>query len=166
LQNKEGIIMEDKVVYKTNYDINEDRKVERVRQLALIMKETGLTALEYTADHVKMERPAAGGVTVSDASTESVVVSESAALKGTPAADGVAVSSPMVGVFYSAPAADKDPYVSVGDKVTAGDVLCIIEAMKMMNEIQAECDGVITEICAANKDTVEYGQVLFRIDSK
>ena len=157
--------MEEKAIYKTNYDVNEDKKVERVRQLALIMKETGLTALEYTADHVKMERPAAGGVVVSD--TAAMPVSESTAvLQETSAAAGVAVNSPMVGVFYSSPGTDKDPYVAIGDKVTAGDVLCIIEAMKMMNEITAEHDGVITEICVANKDAVEYGQILFRIDNK
>ncbi|MCL2402326.1 MAG: acetyl-CoA carboxylase, biotin carboxyl carrier protein [Oscillospiraceae bacterium] len=159
--------MEEKAIYKTNYDVNEDKKVERVRQLALIMKETGLTALEYTADHVKMERPAVGGVVVSDTTAMPTAMSESTAvLQETSAAAGVAVNSPMVGVFYSSPGTDKDPYVSVGDKVTAGDVLCIIEAMKMMNEITAEHDGVITEICVANKDAVEYGQILFRIDNK
>jgi len=163
--------MEDKVVYKTNYEENADRKIERVRQLALIMQETGLTGLEYTTDHVKdhvkMERPAVGGVVVSDAAAMPASMPEqTAALQETPAAaGGIAVKSPMVGVFYSAPSADKDPYVAVGDKVTAGDVLCIIEAMKMMNEITAEHDGVITEICAANKDTIEFGQLLFRIDT-
>ncbi|MCL2408165.1 MAG: acetyl-CoA carboxylase, biotin carboxyl carrier protein [Oscillospiraceae bacterium] len=158
--------MEDKVVYKTNYDVNEDKKVERVRQLALIMQETGLTALEYTADHVKMERPAAGGVVISDTAAMPVSGTEpSAAMQEASAAAGVAVSSPMVGVYYAAPGADKEPYVTVGSRVSVGDTLCIIEAMKMMNEIQAEHDGVITEICAANKDTIEFGQLLFRIDT-
>ena len=69
----------------------------------------------------------------------------------------------MVGVFYAAPAADKQPYVSIGDRVNAGDVLCIIEAMKMMNEITAEKGGVIREICVGNKQIVEYGHPLFRI---
>jgi acetyl-CoA carboxylase biotin carboxyl carrier protein len=69
----------------------------------------------------------------------------------------------MVGVFYAAPAADKKPYVSIGDRVKAGDVLCIIEAMKMMNEITTDKSGVITEICAGNKQIVEYGHPLFRM---
>ena len=163
--------MEEKAIYKTSYEENADKKIDRVRQLALIMQETGLTGLEYTTDHVKdhvkMERPAVGGVIVSDTTAMPTAMSESTAvLQETSAVAGVAVNSPMVGVFYSSPGTDKDPYVSVGDKVTAGDVLCIIEAMKMMNEITAEHDGVITEICVANKDAVEYGQILFRIDNK
>ena len=71
----------------------------------------------------------------------------------------------MVGVFYSAPGADESPFVAVGDTVHAGDVLCIIEAMKIMNEITAERDGVIIEICVENKQVVEFGQPLFRIGS-
>ncbi|NLG93138.1 MAG: acetyl-CoA carboxylase, biotin carboxyl carrier protein, partial [Clostridiales bacterium] len=71
--------------------------------------------------------------------------------------------SPMVGVFYSAPSPDSEPYVQVGSKVKKGDTLCIIEAMKLLNEITADRDGEITEICAAAGQVVEYGQTLFRI---
>ena len=74
-----------------------------------------------------------------------------------------AVTSPMVGVFYSAPSPDSEPYVSVGTKVSKGDVLCLIEAMKLMNEVTAEQSGEIAEICVENGDVVEYGQPLFRI---
>lgn len=73
------------------------------------------------------------------------------------------VSAPIVGTFYAAPAPDTPDYVKVGDKVTRGTVLCIIEAMKLMNEIEAETDGVIAEILVKNEDPVEYGQTLFRI---
>lgn len=73
------------------------------------------------------------------------------------------VSAPIVGTFYAAPAPDADDYVKVGDRVTRGTVLCIIEAMKLMNEIEAETDGVIAEILVENEDPVEYGQTLFRI---
>lgn len=78
-------------------------------------------------------------------------------------AEGEPVESPMVGVFYSAPSPDSDPYVSVGSVVKKGDVLCLIEAMKLMNEVTAEKNGTITEICAENGQVVEYGQPLFLI---
>ena len=74
------------------------------------------------------------------------------------------VSSPLVGVFYAAPAENADPFVSVGDTVKKGDTLCIIEAMKLMNEVRAEQDGVISKICAANGQVVEFGTELFRIE--
>ena len=69
----------------------------------------------------------------------------------------------MVGVFYRAPAENAEPYVKVGDHVKAGNVLCLIEAMKMMNEITAECDGVISEICVENGQVVDFGKELFKI---
>lgn len=78
-------------------------------------------------------------------------------------AEGEAVASPMVGVFYSAPAPDKEPYVTVGSKVNKGDVLCLIEAMKLMNEVTAEKSGEISEVCVENGQVVEYGQPLFMI---
>lgn len=74
------------------------------------------------------------------------------------------VVSPMVGTFYSAPAPDAPPYVEVGDTVRKGQTLCILEAMKLMNELEAEVAGTIREICVGNGDPVEYGQVLFRIE--
>lgn len=74
------------------------------------------------------------------------------------------VTSPMVGTFYAAPAPDAPPYVRVGQKVAVGDTLCIIEAMKLMNELEAEVAGTVSEIVVQNADPVEYGQVLFRID--
>lgn len=73
------------------------------------------------------------------------------------------IKSPLVGVLYLAPAPGQAPFVSVGDRVSKGDVLCIVEAMKMMNEITADCDGTVLDICAGNEDLVEYGQVLFKI---
>ena len=73
------------------------------------------------------------------------------------------VKSPMVGTFYASSAPDKDPFVKVGDKVHKGQVLCIVEAMKLMNEIESEFDGEIVEICVNNEDIVEYGKPLFKI---
>ncbi len=78
-------------------------------------------------------------------------------------APGEEVTSPMVGVAYMQPSPEVETYVKVGDKVEAGDVLCLIEAMKLMNEIQAPTQGVITEILVENEEVVEYGQPLFRI---
>ena len=80
-----------------------------------------------------------------------------------PAEGLVEVASPMVGTFYRAPAPDADPYVQVGDRVSLGQTLCILEAMKLMNELEAEVAGTIREICVENAEPVEYGQVLFRI---
>ncbi|MGI8507997.1 MAG: acetyl-CoA carboxylase biotin carboxyl carrier protein [Gemmatimonadaceae bacterium] len=76
------------------------------------------------------------------------------------------VKSPMVGTYYYAPEPGSKPYVAVGDTIGKGQILCIIEAMKIMNEIESEFDGVVREIMVDNSQPVEYGQVLFRIDSK
>ena len=73
------------------------------------------------------------------------------------------VKSPMVGTFYSKPSPDAKEYVKVGDKVSKGDVLCIVEAMKLMNEIESEFDGEIIEIMVKDGETVEYGKPLFKI---
>jgi acetyl-CoA carboxylase biotin carboxyl carrier protein len=81
-----------------------------------------------------------------------------------PARNLVDVTSPMVGTFYRAPAPEAPAYVEVGSTVRKGQTLCILEAMKLMNELDAEVDGVVREILAENADPVEYGQVLFRIE--
>ena len=74
------------------------------------------------------------------------------------------IKSPMVGTFYKSPEPGADPYAKVGTRVTPGQTVCIIEAMKIMNEIEAEVTGVIREVCADDAQPVEYGQVLFRVD--
>lgn len=90
--------------------------------------------------------------------------------EGTKAAEPAAkaqlleVKSPMVGTFYAQPEPGAKPYVTVGTRISKGQVLCIIEAMKIMNEIESEFDGVVREICVQDGHPVEYGQVLFRID--
>ena len=82
-----------------------------------------------------------------------------------PKAKFLEVKSPMVGTYYGAPEPGSKPYLTVGDRIGKGQILCIIEAMKIMNEIESEFDGVVKEILAQNAHPVEYGQVLFRIDS-
>ena len=81
-----------------------------------------------------------------------------------PKARYLEVKSPMVGTYYSAPEPGAKPYLTVGDRISKGQILCIIEAMKIMNEIESEFDGMVKEILALNSHPVEYGQVLFRVD--
>ncbi len=81
-----------------------------------------------------------------------------------PASNLIDIKSPMVGTFYRSPAPEAPSYAEVGTTVTEGDTLCIIEAMKLMNELESEASGTIAEICVENGEPVEYGQVLFRIN--
>ncbi len=76
----------------------------------------------------------------------------------------VEITSPMVGTFYRAPSPSADAFVEVGQRVSTGDVLCIIEAMKLMNELESDRDGVLREVCVEDGEPVEYGQVLFRVE--
>lgn len=132
-----------------------------IRKYAQLMKELDLTGLEITENDkkVRLERTApVSGVQTVPAQT---------AAADTPAeaesGDYFSVRSPIVGLFYAAPAENADPYVSLGDSVKKGQTLCIVEAMKLMNELNAECDGVIEKICVTNGQMVEYGTELFRI---
>lgn len=132
-----------------------------IRKYARLMEELNLTGLEISNDHdrVRLERSASG--TMVPAPTPAPVP-EAQPVQAEPT--GVfTVSSPMVGIFYAASAEGAKPYVKVGDTVKQGDVLCIIEAMKLLNEITAEQDGVITEICVKNAQTVDYGMPLFKM---
>jgi acetyl-CoA carboxylase biotin carboxyl carrier protein len=133
-----------------------------IRKYARLMDELNLTGLEITQDsnRVRLERSAN-----TDTAQNTASVPVSAPLPAAPAEEPgtVTVSSPMVGIFYAAAAEQAKPYVAVGDKVKKGDVLCIIEAMKLLNEITAEQDGVITEICVKNTQTVDYGMTLFKM---
>ena len=81
-----------------------------------------------------------------------------------PASQLLEIKSPMVGTFYSAPEPGAEPYVKVGSRVSSGQVVCIIEAMKIMNEIESELHGVIREVAVENTQPVEFGQVLYRVD--
>jgi acetyl-CoA carboxylase biotin carboxyl carrier protein len=83
-----------------------------------------------------------------------------------PEDEGHVVTSPMVGTFYAAPAPGASPFVQIGDRVKAGDTLCIVEAMKMMNPIEADVDGVVKSIRVQNGEPVEYGQMLFVLDQR
>lgn len=134
-----------------------------IRKYAGLMQELGLTGLEITEDNkvVRLERtpPAAVREPIVIGTAEAPQAQETAREND----DTVSVRSTIVGVFYAAPAENAEPFVSIGDRVEKGKTLCIIEAMKLMNEICAEEDGVITEICVTNGQVVEYGTELFRI---
>ena len=109
---------------------------------------------------VPLAAPAAGRLTPAEGV---------AAVDDTPKAEakpaGIEVKSPMVGTYYGAPEPGAKPYVSVGMRVAKGQTLCIIEAMKIMNEIESEVAGVVTEVLASDAQPVEYGQALFRINA-
>jgi len=137
---------------------------KEIRELAELMKETGLTSLAYRKgdESVKLMRRAETVPTANlpADSAHNGMTGELIVSAGT-----FTVKSPMVGVFYVAPGVDEEPFVAVGDAVHTGDVICVIEAMKIMNEITAERDGKITDIYAENKQVVEFGQPLFRIST-
>ena len=131
-----------------------------IRKYANLMSELGLTGLEVTENDrvVRLERNPAPQTAAPVQTVQVGDVPQSAANE-----DLIEISSPMVGVFYAAPAEDADRYVQVGDRVKKGQTLCIVEAMKLMNEIVAETDGQIVEICAQNGQVVDFGCPLFRI---
>jgi len=129
-------------------------------------------AIKRGQDPVYMQAPQAQTMPASAPATPapSAAPAVSASEEASQPADGVdtsnfvEVTAPIVGTFYASPAPDAPAFAKVGDTVSAGSVLCIIEAMKLMNEIEAEVSGTIREILVSNEDPVEYGQVLFRIE--
>ncbi|MCL2003724.1 MAG: acetyl-CoA carboxylase biotin carboxyl carrier protein [Oscillospiraceae bacterium] len=143
--------------------------IEHIKSLADILSAHGLTALEVSEDGSKIrlekQSPAAPGKTRFSASAAAVFEADTDADGSQPVDFNhlFEVKSPLVGVFYSAPGPDAEMFVSIGSKVKKGDVLCIIETMKLMNEITAERDGEIVDICVKNGDIAEFGQVLFKM---
>jgi acetyl-CoA carboxylase biotin carboxyl carrier protein len=120
------------------------------------VKTTGLDSFEYKDNDTKLKIK---GTTAVESGTPIIYRKEEAA----DANQDTFIEAPMVGTFYVAPSEDADPFISVGDTVTKGQTIGIIEAMKLMNEIQADSDGVVEEILVTNETTVEYGQPLVRI---
>lgn len=144
-------------------------KVHEVEKYAELMDKWSLTLLTVTEEGlaIRMERGRAPSFAApspqADAPAEKAEMTQALSLLRAAETGTEAVCSPMVGVFYAAPAENAEPFVSVGDRVTKGQTLCIVEAMKLMNEIRAERDGVIEKICVTNGQVVEYGTELFRI---
>ncbi len=154
-------------------DKNSDLK--KIEQLLEIMKENDLVEIEVKSgdDKIVLKRaqPQSPPVTavpiIAPAGpTGTAVPSASTGVGGTAAAkpsDLIEIKAPMVGTFYATPNPDAEPYVEVGSKVTQSTVVCIIEAMKVMNEIKAETEGTVAEVCIQSGQAVEYGTVLYRV---
>ncbi len=112
----------------------------------------------------KSAAPAAQMVAMQGGAAAPQAAADAAPAKEAAPSNLIDVKSPMVGTFYRTAAPDAPPYVELGTRVNKGDTLCIIEAMKLMNELECEVDGTIAEICVDNTVPVEYGQILFRIE--
>lgn len=142
-----------------------------IRDLVELLKQHDLAELEVEHQGFRVRvrretRPGPGStVTVERAVTVQDIQEGSRAVPALEGSSGkVTVTSPIVGTFYRSPSPDADPYVEEGDVVKKGQVLCIVEAMKLMNEIESEMDGRVLKILAESTKSVEYGQPLFLID--
>ena len=144
-------------------------ETDYIEKLAKVLAETGLTeiSLEDGEQAITLRKE----VVVSSApQVVAAPVQAAAPVASAPVADvapakkGTPITSPMVGTFYKAPSPDSEPFVSVGSTVSAGDVVCIVEAMKMMNEIESEVSGKIVEVCVEDGQPVEFGQVLMYVE--
>ena len=141
--------------------------LERIESVLELMREYSVSDFEYESEGARL-RLCLGSVTTMVAAP-APVVAQAAPAAGAPAAqeapteEGDFVKSPIVGTFYRAAKPGAPPYVEVGDKVKKGQVLCIIEAMKLMNELEAEEDGTIAAILVDNAQPVQFGHELFRI---
>jgi len=153
---------------------HEDADLKKIKQLIEIMKENGLVEIEIKHDDdkivLKRAQPQQAFAPMPMMMPESVPVSAGSPGAGAssqptaaPQENLVEIKSPIVGTFYATPSPDSEPYVEVGSVVNSHTVVCIIEAMKVMNEIKAETDGTVVEILVTNGQAVEYGQVLFRV---
>lgn len=144
--------------------------IEYVEKLAKVLADNSLTeisledgeqAITLRKDLVMTGAPVQTAVPQAAAPVPAVSAQEQPAEQ---AKKGKPITSPMVGTFYSAPSPDAKPFVEVGQTISQGDVVCIVEAMKLMNEIEAECSGKIVEICVKDGQPVEFGQVLMYVE--
>ncbi len=156
--------------------------IRKVKKLIELLDESGIAEIEITEgeDSVRISRYAPGTpvapipvavaapapAPVIAAAATSVATPAETAAPGEPDEDGFEVKAPMVGTVYAASSPGAAPYVQVGDRVNEGDILCIIEAMKMMNQIEADVAGVVKSIRIQNGEAVEFGQTLFVIDQR
>ena len=139
--------------------------LEQLRELIRLLDEANLTEIEveHDDDRIRVRRDPAAIVA---AVPQSVAPAAAAAAAAAAAEEnGLYVTSPFVGTFYRSPSPDSDPFVEVGDEIVVGQVLCIVEAMKLMNEIEAETAGTVVEVLVENGKPVEYGDKLFRIEA-
>ena len=144
--------------------------VRQIKELAKIVRENGLSALEVSENDTRIRIECTAQCIVQAPTALQQVALQPVAAPSAPAGDSKVdfnkvreLKSQMVGVFYAAPAPDAKPFVAVGQKVKKGEVVCIIEAMKLMNEIVSDFDGEVVDVCVKNGDVVEYGQTLFKL---
>jgi acetyl-CoA carboxylase biotin carboxyl carrier protein len=151
--------------------------IRKVKKLIELLDESGIAEIEIKEgeESVRISRYAAGAPAAPAVMAAPVAVAAPMAMPAEAAApvavaevedDGYSVAAPMVGTFYASASPGAAPYVQVGDRVNEGDTLCIIEAMKMMNQIEADVSGVIKSIRVQNGEAVEYGQTLVVIDQR
>ena len=149
-------------------EINEIKNVALELMDALASKKLGEVAIELEGVKIKIKAAAPAPVIAAAPSAAAAPAAAAAAETETAPADdlpaGTQVNSPLVGTFYSAPSPDEPPFVLVGQEVKEGDTLCIIEAMKVMNEIKAPCSGKVVRIMVQPGDMVEYNQIIVVIE--
>ena len=141
--------------------------LDQLRELIRILDETNLTEIEieHDDDRIRIRRDPASAPSVGATPSTHLAAERTADPITVPTDDeGNYVTSPFVGTFYRAPSPDGAPFVDIGDIVVPGQVICIVEAMKLMNEIEAEVEGKIIEVLMENGKAVEYGDRLFRIE--
>ncbi len=149
-------------------------QTKQIQDLIDLLRRNNLTELELERQGVRIRVRHEVGVKTVTTSLQESTASSPQASSHTPSSTGssdetaglVTITSPIVGTFYRSPSPDADPYVEEGDYARKGQVLCIVEAMKLMNEIESEVDGRIVKILAESTKSVEYGQALFLIDPK
>jgi acetyl-CoA carboxylase biotin carboxyl carrier protein len=148
-------------------ETGEGATVELARRLGTLLTELGLSEIDVTVGQVRV-RLQRGGVTPAPAAAAGLAASVERAAPAVTSqiesASGVTIEAPMVGTFYRASSPTAEPYVSEGDLVKEGQILCIIEAMKLMNEIESKVAGRVVKIFVENAHPVEFGQSLFLID--
>ena len=145
--------------------------VDEIKELLAAFDDSKATAMDIQLgenEYLSIRQKTAAAAPVATVAAEQTVETAVQPAAAAPAASaavpaGETIDSPMVGVFYAAPSPDSEPYVTAGSTVKKGDVLCLIEAMKLMNEVTAEKSGTITKVCVKNGEVVEYGQPLFEI---
>jgi acetyl-CoA carboxylase biotin carboxyl carrier protein len=142
--------------------------VDLARRLGVLLGELGLSEIEASVGQirVRLQRGGVQAAAVSSAPAPAPTVEHAAAPAPAVAdsASGVSIEAPMVGTFYRASSPTAEPYVSVGDLVKEGQILCIIEAMKLMNEIESKAAGRVAKVLVDNGQPVEYGQALFLLE--
>lgn len=146
-------------------------EISKIKELAGILRQNGLSRLDLTEGSSRIVLEAGSSQAIVENPVVSVESCAEIPMEKTenvdkPVLEGLEQKSPLVGTVYLAPQAGAAPFVQVGDSVKKGDVLCIVESMKMFNAIEAEWEGTIAEICVDNGQIVEFGQTLVRILSK